>query len=458
MAMNEKGEAQHMELTKKSAPNPAWLDKLFHLTERKTDVKTEILAGITTFVTMSYIIFVNPTILADAGIPKEAAIAATIFATVFATLLFALWANIPIAVAPGMGLNAFFTYTVVLGEGLTWQTGLGAVFISGVVFFILTITGLRKKIIEGISAILKSAISVGIGLFIAFIGFKQAGIIVSNKENLVALGQLTKPGPFLALLGFIAVTVLTARKIKGAALISILLVSIAGMVLGIVEAPKSISSVVSFSMPSMSETFLQMDIKSALHYGLFSIIFSFTLVELFDNLGSMIGLSKKAGLMDEKGEIKGLDKALMADSLATVASAAMGSTAMNAYVENAAGIAEGGKIGLKALVVAMLFLVSLLFTPLISIIPSFATAPILIMVGALMLTEIKNIPLDEITDAVPAFCTIILMPLTFSIGEGLALGFSSYTFVKLLAGKAKEIHWIMYIISAAFIINFVWAA
>lgn len=458
MAMNEKVEAQHMELTKKLAPNPSWLDKLFHLTERKTDVKTEILAGITTFVTMSYIIFVNPTILADAGIPKEAAIAATIFATVFATLLFALWANMPIAVAPGMGLNAFFTYTVVLGEGLTWQTGLGAVFISGVVFFILTITGLRKKIIEGIPAILKSAISVGIGLFIAFIGFKQAGIIVSNKENLVALGQLTKPGPFLALLGFIAVTVLTARKIKGAALISILLVSIAGMVLGIVEAPKSISSVVSFSMPSMSETFLQMDIKSALHYGLFSIIFSFTLVELFDNLGSMIGLSKKAGLMDEKGEIKGLDKALMADSLATVASAAMGSTAMNAYVENAAGIAEGGKTGLKALVVAMLFLVSLLFTPLISIIPAFATAPILIMVGALMLTEIKNIPLDETTDAVPAFCTIILMPLTFSIGEGLALGFLSYTLVKLLAGKAKEIHWIMYIISAAFIINFVWAA
>ncbi|SDE07603.1 putative MFS transporter, AGZA family, xanthine/uracil permease [Priestia aryabhattai B8W22] len=458
MAMNEKMEAQHMELTKNSVPNPSWLDKLFHLTERKTDVKTEILAGITTFVTMSYIIFVNPTILADAGIPKEAAIAATIFATVFATLLFALWANMPIAVAPGMGLNAFFTYTVVLGEGLTWQTGLGAVFISGIVFFILTITGLRKKIIEGIPAILKSAISVGIGLFIAFIGFKQAGIIVSSKENLVALGQLTKPGPLLALLGFIAVTVLTARKIKGAALISILLVSIAEMVLGVVEAPKSISSVVSFSMPSMSETFLQMDIKSALHYGLFSIIFSFTLVELFDNLGSMIGLSKKAGLMDEKGEIKGLDKALMADSLATVASAAMGSTAMNAYVENAAGIAEGGKTGLKALVVAILFLVSLLFTPLISIIPSFATAPILIMVGALMLTEIKNIPLDEITDAVPAFCTIILMPLTFSIGEGLALGFLSYTFVKLLAGRAKEIHWIMYMISAAFIINFVWAA
>ncbi|WP_454870818.1 NCS2 family permease [Priestia megaterium] len=458
MAINEKVETQHMELIKKSAPNPSWLDKLFHLTERKTDVKTEILAGITTFVTMSYIIFVNPTILADAGIPKEAAIAATIFATVFATLLFALWANMPIAVAPGMGLNAFFTYTVVLGEGLTWQTGLGAVFISGVVFFILTITGLRKKIIEGIPAVLKSAISVGIGLFIAFIGFKQAGIIVSNKENLVALGQLTKPGPLLALLGFIAVTVLTARKIKGAALISILLVSIAGMVLGIVEAPKSISSMVSFSMPSISETFLQMDIKSALHYGLFSIIFSFTLVELFDNLGSMIGLSKKAGLMDEKGKIKGLDKALMADSLATVSSAAMGSTAMNAYVENAAGIAEGGKTGLKALVVAMLFLVSILFTPLISIIPAFATAPILIMVGALMLTEIKNIPLDEITDAVPAFCTIILMPLTFSIGEGLALGFLSYTFVKLLAGRAKEIHWIMYIISAAFIINFVWAA
>ncbi|MGG3640526.1 NCS2 family permease [Bacillus gobiensis] len=432
-----------------------WLDQFFRLTERRTNVKTEVLAGITTFMTMSYIIFVNPAILADAGIPKEAAIAATIFATVLATLLFALWANMPIAVAPGMGLNAFFAYTVVLGQGLTWQTGLGAVFISGLVFFILTITGLRKKIIDGIPSVLKSAIAVGIGLFIAFIGFKQAGIIISNEETFVALGEITKPAPLLALIGFLIVTVLTARKIKGAALICILLLSIVGMFIGIVEAPKSVNHILSFSLPSMSETFLQMDIKAALHYGLLSIIFSFTLVELFDNLGSMIGLSKKAGLMNKKGEIEGLDKALVADSVATMASAAMGSTAMNAYVENATGIAEGGRTGLKALVVAFLFLLSILFTPLISIIPSFATAPILIMVGAFMLTEIKNIPLDDVADAVPAFLTIILMPLTFSIGEGLTFGFLSYTFIKLFTGKAKEIHWIMYVISAAFIINFI---
>lgn len=432
-----------------------WLDQFFRLTERRTNVKTEVLAGITTFMTMSYIIFVNPAILADAGIPKEAAIAATIFATVLATLLFALWANMPIAVAPGMGLNAFFAYTVVLGQGLTWQTGLGAVFISGLVFFILTITGLRKKIIDGIPSVLKSAIAVGIGLFIAFIGFKQAGIIISNEETFVALGEITKPAPLLALIGFLIVTVLTARKIKGAALICILLLSIVGMFIGIVEAPKSVNHILSFSLPSMSETFLQMDIKAALHYGLLSIIFSFTLVELFDNLGSMIGLSKKAGLMNKKGEIEGLDKALVADSVATMASAAMGSTAMNAYVENATGIAEGGRTGLKALVVAFLFLLSILFTPLISIIPAFATAPILIMVGAFMLTEIKNIPLGDVTDAVPAFLTIILMPLTFSIGEGLTFGFLSFTFIKLLTGKAKEIHWIMYVISAAFIVNFI---
>ncbi|MFT8322907.1 MAG: NCS2 family permease [Bacillus sp. (in: firmicutes)] len=451
MSLHKKLEKQQTETN--SSLN--WLDQFFLLSKRNSNVKTEILAGITTFMTMSYIIFVNPSILSDAGIPKEAAIAATIFTSVFATILMALWANMPIAVAPGMGLNAFFAYTVVLGQGLTWQTGLGAVFISGMVFFILTLTGLRKKIIEGIPSVLKSAIAVGIGLFIAFIGFKQAGIIVSNDATFVALGQITKPEPLLALIGFIIAAVLTARKIKGAAIISILFVSILGMIWGIVEVPKNVNSIVSFSLPSLSETFLQMDIKAALQYGLFSIIFSFTLVELFDNLGSMVGLSKKAGLMNAKGEIEGLDKALMADSIATMASATMGSTAMNAYVENATGIAEGGKTGLKALVVAFLFLLSILFTPLISIIPAFATAPILIMVGAFMMEEIKNISFADFTDAVPAFLTIILMPLTFSIGEGLAFGFLSYTFIKLFTGKAKEIHWIMYIISAAFIVNFI---
>jgi AGZA family xanthine/uracil permease-like MFS transporter len=306
--------------------------------------------------------------------------------------------------------------------------------------------------------VLKSAISVGIGLFIAFIGFKQAGIIVSNKENFVALGQITQPATLLALIGFLIISVLTARKIKGAAIISILAVSIVGMILGIVETPKNINNVASFSLPSMSATFLQMDIMAAFHYGLFSIVFSFTLVELFDNLGSMVGLSKKAGLMNEKGDIEGLDKALIADSISTMASASMGSTAMNAYVENATGIAEGGKTGLKALVVAFFFLLSILFTPLISIIPAFATAPILIMVGAFMVTEIKNLSLDDVTDVIPIFLTIILMPLTFSIGEGLAFGFLSYTFIKLLTGKAKEVHWIMYIISAAFIVNFIFYA
>lgn len=431
----------------------SWIDRKFKLTERKTNVRTEILAGITTFMALSYIIFVNPSILADAGIPYEAAVAATIWGSIFATVLFGLWANVPFAVAPGMGLNAFFAYTVVLGHGLSWQTALGAVFISGVVFFILTITGLRRHIVDAIPLVLKTAIPVGIGLFISFIGFQNAGIVIADESTVVGVGDLTKPGPILALLGFVLVIVLTVRKVKAAAIIGIIAVTIAGMIWGVVETPKGFSDIISIQIPSLADTFLQMDIIGAVKYGIISIIFSFTIVELFDNLGSMIGLSKKAGLMDEKGNVEGLDRALVADSIATMASASFGSTAMNAYTENATGIAEGGRTGLKALVVAGLFFLTLFLSPLISIIPSFATAPILFYVGVFMLTEIRNINFDDLTDLVPAFLTIILMPLTYSIAEGLCFGFLSYTFIKLFTGRHKEIHWMLYFISAAFIVN-----
>ena len=432
----------------------SWLDKTFKLTERKTNVKTEVLAGITTFMTMSYIIIVNPMILADAGIPMEAAIAATIYASVIATVLFALWANMPVAVAPGMGLNAFFTYTVVLGQGLAWQTALGAVFISGVVFLILTVTGIRKKLVEGVPEILRSAIGVGIGLFIAFIGLKNAGIIVSNESNFVALGSMTAAGPVLALFGLLVAALLMVRRVKGALVISILATTVGAMIFGISQVPKGIGDIVSLSIPSLSETFMQMDVMAAIGYGIFSVIFSFTIVELFDNLATLIGLSKKAGLMNEKGEIKNLNRALTADAFATMCSAAMGSTAMNAYIENATGIAEGGRTGLKALVVAALFLLALFFTPLVMLIPAVATAPILILVGALMLSEIQNIRFDDFTDVIPAFLTMIMMPLTFSIAEGLAFGFISFTLLKVLSGRASEVKWITYFISAAFIINF----
>ncbi|MBS4189426.1 NCS2 family permease [Bacillus sp. FJAT-49705] len=451
MSMIEKGLGSSLPPSSKNT----LLERMFKLTERNTNVRTEILAGVTSFLTMSYIIFVNPAILADAGIPKEAALAATIYASVFCTILMALWANYPVAVAPGMGLNAFFAYTVVLGHGLTWQTALGAVFISGIVFLILTITGIRQKIVDGVPNVLKSAIGVGIGLFIAFIGFSNAKLIVANEATFVALGDVTSLGPLLALLGLIVAAFLMAKKIKGALLISILATSIIAMITGFIAFPKSISDIVSFNLPSLADTFLAMDIKGAIAYGIISVIFSFTIVELFDNLATLIGLTKKAGLVDEKGKIQNLDRALQADAIGTMASATLGSTALNAYVENATGIQEGGRTGLTALTVGVLFLLALVFAPLIVFVPSVATAPILILVGALMISEVKNISFDDFTDVIPVFLTIILMPLTYSIATGLAFGFISYTLLKLLTGKTKEIHWIMYIVSIAFIINFI---
>ncbi|MDN4073947.1 NCS2 family permease [Fictibacillus terranigra] len=442
----------------KSATVKSSLDRFFKLTQRKTNTKTEILAGITTFLTMSYIIFVNPSILADAGIPKEAALAATIYGSVFCTLLMALWANFPVAVAPGMGLNAFFTYTVVLGAGLSWQTALGAVFISGVAFFLLTVTGVRQKIVDGVPPLLKSSISVGIGLFIAFIGLKNSGIVVSNKDTFVSLGKITETGPLLALFGLLVASYLMAKKKKGALLISILLTTVAAMITGFIDYPQTLKDVASFSLPSLSETFLAMDLKGAFAYGILSILFSFTIVELFDNLATLIGLSRKAGLADENGKIENLDRALQADAVGTMASAAMGGTVMNAYVENATGISEGGRTGLTALTAGVLFFLTLFFAPLIAFVPSVATAPILILVGALMLSEIKAIGFEDYTDVIPAFLTIILMPLTFSIAQGLAFGFISYTILKLMTGKHKDLHWMMYLISIAFIINFIWGS
>ncbi|MEH7393113.1 NCS2 family permease [Bacillus sp. JJ1474] len=453
MSMIEKGLGSNLPPTRNNL-----LEKLFKLSERKTNVRTEILAGITSFLTMSYIIFVNPAILADAGIPKEAALAATIYASVFCTILMALWANYPVAVAPGMGLNAFFAYTVVLGQGLTWQTALGAVFISGVVFLILTVTGVRQKIVDGVPDVLKSAIAVGIGLFIAFIGLKNAELVVANEATFVALGDVTSLGPLLALLGFIIAAILMAKRVKGALLISILATSVIAMIVGFISFPKSIGDIVSLNLPSMSETFLAMDIMGAIGYGVLSVIFSFTIVELFDNLATLIGLTKKAGLTDENGKIENLDRALQADAIGTMASAAFGSTALNAYVENATGISEGGRTGLTALTAGVLFFLALIFAPLIVFIPSVATAPILILVGALMISEIRHISFDDFTDVIPVFLTIVLMPLTFSIAEGLAFGFISYTLLKLLTGKRNQIHWIMYIVSAAFIINFIMSA
>ncbi|WP_371363351.1 Adenine permease AdeP [Sporomusa rhizae] len=430
------------------------LDRLFKLSQKETDVKTEMLAGLTTFVALAYIIFVNPNILADAGIPKEAAIASTIWATALATTLMAVWANFPIAVAPGMGLNAFFAYYVVGVLQLSWQVALGAVFFSGILFLILTIGGIRQAIIKSVPMNLKCAIGVGIGLFIAFIGLKNAGIIIADKATFVTVGHLTKTEPLLACFGLILTAVLMARNVKGSMLIGIITTTILGMFVGAVPTPQGINDIVSFSLPSMMPTFMQLDLIGAWHYGIFSIIFTFTIVELFDNMGTLIGLTRKAKLMNDKGEIENLDKALTTDAVGTLTSAIFGTSTVTSYVESAAGIAEGGKTGLTALTIAALFLVSLLFAPLIGLVPGFATAPALILVGALMMAEIVHVKFDDFTDALPAFLTIIMMPLTFSIANGFAFGFISYTFVKVLAGRAKEVSVVMWLVSLAFLANF----
>jgi adenine/guanine/hypoxanthine permease len=430
------------------------LDTIFKLTKKGTDVKTELLAGLTTFVALAYIIFVNPNILADAGIPKEAAIAATIYATAVATLLMGLWANFPVAVAPGMGLNAFFAYYVVGVLHLPWQVALGAVFFSGLLFLILTMGGIRQAIIKAVPMNLKCAIGVGIGLFIAFIGLKNAGIIIADRATFVAVGNLTAPQPLLACVGLIFTAVLMARNIKGSILIGILGTTFLGMVLGVVPAPKGLQDIMSLNLPSISPTLFELDILGAWEFGLFSIIFTFTIVELFDNMGTLIGLTRKAKLMNDKGEIENLDKALTTDAVGTVVSAVFGTSTVTSYIESAAGIAEGGKTGLTAVTVALLFLVALVFSPLIGLVPGFATAPALVLVGALMIGEISHVKFDDITEGLPAFLTIIMMPLTFSIANGFAFGFVSYTFLKTLGGRAKEVSSFMWLITLAFLINF----
>ncbi len=437
------------------------LERLFKLSLKNTTVKTELLAGLTTFVAMGYIIFVNPNILAEAGIPKQAAIAATICSAVIATTLMGLWANFPVAVAPGMGLNAFFTYTVVLGMGLSWQTALGAVFISGIVFLLLTLGGIRQAIINAVPMNLKYAIGVGIGTFIAFVGLQGSGLVVDNPATLVGVGHVAgldfaigRPAPLLTLAGLVFTGALMARGFKCALLIGIVFTTVLGMICGAAATPAGLSDIVSTELPSLSGTFLAMDLRGALAYGIVAIIFTFTVVELFDNMGTLIGVTRKAGLMHDDGKIENLDRALTTDAVGTMASAVVGTSTVTSYVESAAGVAAGGRTGLTALTVAALFAVSLLFAPLVGLVPAFATAPALIIVGALMMSDVVHIHFDDITDALPAFLTIVMMPLTYSIANGFAFGFTSYVLLKLFSGRLREINWVMGLIGLVFMANF----
>ncbi|MDL2267524.1 NCS2 family permease [Desulfovibrio sp. OttesenSCG-928-G15] len=447
-------------MEQQSTPPKGLLERLFKLQAKGTTVRTELVAGMTTFMAVSYILFVNPNILSEAGIPKDAAIAATVWAAILGSLLMGLWANFPVAVAPGMGLNAFFTYTVVLGMGLSWQTALGAVFISGIVFLVLTLGGIRQAIINAVPMNLKYAIVVGIGLFIAFVGLQGSGIVVGSPATLVQAGELGgidfaigKPAPLLTCIGLVLTVALMALKFESALLLGIVATTLMGMLCGASAVPGGIGDLVSASLPSLKETFLAMDLKSAFHYGIINIIFTFTVVELFDNMGTLIGLTRKAGLMDKDGHIENLDRALTSDAIGTMSSAMLGTSTVTSYVESAAGVAAGGRTGLTAVTVAGLFFLALFFAPLIGLVPAFATAPALIIVGGLMMMEVSHISFDDITDCIPAFLTIIMMPLTYSIANGFAFGFISYTLLKLCSGRIKEVNWVMVVISLVFMIN-----
>lgn len=440
---------------KSQTTSSGFLARYFKLAEKQTTVKTEILAGLTTFIALAYIIFVNPNILSEAGIPKDAAIASTIWIAALSTMVMGVVANYPVALAPGMGLNAFFAYYVCGTLGLHWTVALGAVFFSGVLFLILTVSHVRQAIINAVPQNLRVAIGVGIGLFIAFIGLKGTGLIVPDKATFIGLGHVTQPTTLLSLFGLVLTGALMARKVQGSILIGIVATTLLSMCLGYSPVPHGISDIVSTSMPHMGETFGKLDIVGAWNYGIVSIIFTFTVVELFDNMGTLIGLTSKAKLVKTNGEIENLDRALTTDAVGTICSSVFGTSTVTSYIESAAGIAAGGKTGLTAVTVSICFLIALIFAPLVGLVPGFATAPPLILVGALMMQEVGKINFTDFSDALPAFLTIVMMPLTGSIANGFAFGFVSYAFMKTAVGKYKEVSWIMWLVSLAFVINLV---
>tara|TARA_Y100001934_G_scaffold272886_1_gene362015 strand:- start:25659 stop:26954 length:1296 start_codon:yes stop_codon:yes gene_type:complete len=423
--------------------------KYFELEQHGTTVRRETLAGLTTFLTMAYIIFVNPAILADAGMDRDAAFVATCLAAAFGSLLMGILANYPIALAPGMGLNAFFTYTVVGQMGHSWQTALGIVFLSGIIFLLLSVFPVREWIVNSIPRALKMAISAGIGMFLAIIALKSAGIVVDNPVTLVQLGDLSQPAALFTAIGLFAMVAMDRLKVPGAILIAILGITVVASLLGI----NQFSGVVS-APPSLAPSFMQMDLATAFELGLIAVIFAFLFVDLFDTAGTLIGVAHRAGLLDKDGRLPRLRGALLADSLATVAGAAIGTSTTTSYIESASGIRAGGRTGLTAIVVAILFLACLFFAPLAGSIPAFATAPALLFVACMMTRGLSEINWEDVTDYVPAVVTAIAMPLTFSIATGIGIGFITYAAVKLLSGRLQEASPAILILAIAFILKF----
>lgn len=442
--------------------NKSFLESYFKLSENKTNPRTEIVAGITTFITMAYIIFVNPSILKLTGMDANAVFVATCIAAAVGTIIMALYANLPFAQAPGMGLNAFFTYTVCLTLHYTWQQALAAVFISGVLFIIITLTSIREKIVDALPQTLKFAISGGIGLFIALIGLKNGGIIVANEATLVGFGKLIEPSATLTLIGIVITAILMAKKVKGSILIGILVTTIIGIPLKITH-PVPISQLVGLP-PSIAPTFLKMDFGGLLGLGkagvvgaivsVLMVVITICLVDLFDTLGTLVGTAQKANMVDENGRVKNMPKALICDAVATTVGSIFGTSTVVTYVESTSGVAEGGRTGLTSLVVGVLFLFALFFSGLVGMVPAQATAPALVIVGVLMLGSITKINFEDFTEAFPAFLTIVIMPFTYSIANGIAAGIISYPIVKLVTGKGKKVHPLIYILAVIFIIRF----
>lgn len=434
----------------------SWFSEYFKFDEHRTDIRTEVLAGITTFMTMAYILFVNPAILSDA-IGKEAVpslVTATALSAGLATIMMALYAKKPFALAPGMGLNAYFTYGVVLGMGYSWQVALAAVFVEGIIFVVLSLTKVRSAIIHAIPLSQKYAIGAGIGLFLTIIGMEEAGIVVDHPATLITLGveNFKTPELWLALFGLFFAGILISRRIKGALLISILTTTIIGIVLGITPAPERI-----LALPTMDYTFLKMDLKGLFNVGAIGVVFAFFMVDFFDTLGTITGLSAKAGFLTKDGKIPDAEKILLTDAVGTTMGAVFGTSTVTTYIESAAGIEEGGRTGMTALVTGLLFLViGLLVSPIAAIIPAYATAPALIIVGYYMLSAIRGVDFDDPTEAIPAFLVLVTIPFTYSIADGIGMGFISYAVIKALSGRGKEVHSLLYVLALVFVAYFLY--
>ena len=435
------------------------LEKLFKLSEHNTCVRTELLAGLTTFLTMAYIIFVNPSILAQTGMDQGAVFVATCLAAAFGCFIMGLYANYPVAQAPGMGLNAFFTFGVVMGMGYTWQVALGAVFLSGIAFLILSMFKVREWIVNSIPNSLRIGIGAGIGLFLALIAVKNAGIVVANPATIVGLGDLTSLQPALAVLGFFLIIAMSHKNIKGAVLYSILIITALGLAFGDVK----FTGVMAMP-PSLAPTFMQLDLTSgfttaegAFNFAMLSVVFAFLFVILFDTSGTPIAVADKAGMLDKQGRLPRLGKALMSDAVSTVAGAVLGTSSTTSYIESASGVAAGGRTGMTAVTVGALFLLALFLSPLAGMVPAYATAGALFYVAILMMSSLAKVDWDDLTEAAPVAVVTLMMPLSFSIAHGIELGFISYAAIKLLSGRYKDVSVSVWVLAVLFLAHLVFS-